>query len=228
MSREATDWAWGTECEHGARLVLLALARCHNEETAQCNPNVATLCRMTRLGKTAVVQSIEALEKSGLVKVGRKSGCGSNYELAFSNRFEIRTGSETEPVRNPVLTGSETEPNRFGIRPRNRERTQRKGSTSPWHVEFGIELPASLQSQQCLDAVRTWLGYKRERRESYKETGLRAAVTKWSREFTAESFPVAVEASMANGWKGLFPPKTEAVKSGNGRCADVDFWEALS
>lgn len=78
---------------------------------------------------------------------------------------------------------------------------------SPWLVAFDVELPESMQTQNCLEAVKLWLEYKKERKEGYKATGLRAAVTKWSREFTPATFPIAVETSMANGWSGIFPPK---------------------
>ena len=78
---------------------------------------------------------------------------------------------------------------------------------SPWEVSFGVELPESLRTDSCLQAVKLWLQYKAEKREGYKKTGLTAALTKWSREFTAADFPSAVENSIASGWKGIFPKK---------------------
>ena len=78
---------------------------------------------------------------------------------------------------------------------------------SPWDVSFGVELPESLRTDSCLQAVKLWLQYKSEKREGYKKTGLTAALTKWSREFTAAEFPSTVENSIASGWKGIFPKK---------------------
>lgn len=78
---------------------------------------------------------------------------------------------------------------------------------SPWEVSFQVELPESLRTDSCLQAVKLWLQYKAEKREGYKKTGLTAALTKWSREFTAADFPTAVENSIASGWKGIFPKK---------------------
>jgi uncharacterized protein YdaU (DUF1376 family) len=78
---------------------------------------------------------------------------------------------------------------------------------SPWEVAHGIELPDSLRTQNCLDAVKLWLQYKSEKRESYKKTGLTAALTKWSREFTPAEFPTIVEHSIASGWKGIYRPQ---------------------
>ena len=76
---------------------------------------------------------------------------------------------------------------------------------SPWDVGFGVELPNSFQTEDCLQAVKLWLQYKSERKEGYKKTGLTASLTKWSNEFSPAEFPSAVENSIASGWKGIFP-----------------------
>ena len=76
----------------------------------------------------------------------------------------------------------------------------------PFHLAFGIVLPENLQTLPCLEAVRTWLQYKKERRKAYKPIGLSATLTKWSREFTSATLPAAIEHSIASGWEGVFPP----------------------
>jgi uncharacterized protein YdaU (DUF1376 family) len=81
---------------------------------------------------------------------------------------------------------------------------------SEWEVAHGIELPESIRTQNCLDAVKLWLQYKSEKRESYKKTGLTAALTKWSREFTPAEFPSIVEHSIASGWKGIYRPQSSS------------------
>jgi uncharacterized protein YdaU (DUF1376 family) len=81
---------------------------------------------------------------------------------------------------------------------------------SPWSVRFGIEMPESLRTQPCMAAIRLWLDYKTEKREGYKRIGLQAALTKWSKDFTADTFPSAVDTSIASGWSGIFPPKVQA------------------
>jgi uncharacterized protein YdaU (DUF1376 family) len=80
-----------------------------------------------------------------------------------------------------------------------------RDSMSPWHVAFGLDLPESLQTQECLQASKDWLAYKTEKRQGYKKSGLKAALTKWSNEFTSSTFPAAVQNSMANNWQGVFP-----------------------
>jgi uncharacterized protein YdaU (DUF1376 family) len=78
---------------------------------------------------------------------------------------------------------------------------------SQWEVGHGVELPESLRTKNCLDAVKLWLKYKSEKRQSYKKTGLTAALTKWSREFTPAEFPSIVEHSIASDWKGIYRPQ---------------------
>ena len=94
----------------------------------------------------------------------------------------------------------------------NREEEQGKekeAPKSPWDVGFGVELPDSFHTENCLQAVKLWLQYKSERKEGYKKIGLTAALTKWSKEFTAAEFPSVVEHSIASGWKGIFPKSNQ-------------------
>lgn len=83
--------------------------------------------------------------------------------------------------------------------------------SSPWEVAFGLELPESLQTTLCLEAAKKWLAYKKERRQGYKPIGLQSTITKWANEFTAASFPSAVENSMASNWSGVFPNREQSA-----------------
>ena len=85
-------------------------------------------------------------------------------------------------------------------------------SASEWHVAFGLDLPERLQTKGCLGAVKFWLQYKAERGESYKPTGLKTALMRWSDQFSPEELSVSIRESMSNNWKGVFRPR-EAVES---------------
>jgi uncharacterized protein YdaU (DUF1376 family) len=78
---------------------------------------------------------------------------------------------------------------------------------SPWDVGFGVELPDSFQTENCLQAVKLWLQHKSERRQAYKKTGLSKALTQWSTEFSAAEFPSIVDHAIASNWAGIFRPK---------------------
>lgn len=90
-----------------------------------------------------------------------------------------------------------------------------KAPKSEWEVAHGIELPELIRTKNCLDAVRLWLQYKSEKRETYRKTGLAASLTKWSREFTPAEFPSIVEHCIAAGWKGIYRPTGTMVTSAN-------------
>lgn len=171
MSRRATDWAWTTEAEHGARLVLLALAEHHNGETGQCNPNVARLMKYARLGKTAVVKAIAELEASGLVIVDRKTGCGSWYRFTFRTgpdsepvQESNRSGFRTQPVHIPNLTGSDSGP----VTGKNRKEPEScpkgdevKGQAELLHVEPAPNAKAKTTRKRnpIFDAIATACGH---------------------------------------------------------------------
>ena len=84
---------------------------------------------------------------------------------------------------------------------------------SPWDVGFGIELPNSFQTENCLQAVKLWLQHKAERKEGYKKTGLSQALSKWCKEFSAAEFPSIVEHSIASNWSGIYRPKQNQQQS---------------
>lgn len=79
---------------------------------------------------------------------------------------------------------------------------------SKWHLAFGLDLPENLQTQNCLEALNDWLAYKKELKTAYKATGLKAMLTKLSREFTSAELPTAIERSMSNNWQGIFKADT--------------------
>jgi uncharacterized protein YdaU (DUF1376 family) len=82
-----------------------------------------------------------------------------------------------------------------------------KAPTSLWDVGFGVELPESLRTENCLQAVKLWLQHKSERRQAYKKTGLSKALTQWSNEFSAAEFPSIVDHAIASNWAGIFRSK---------------------
>ena len=104
-----------------------------------------------------------------------------------------------------------------------------KTPSSPWDVGFGVQLPDSFQTENCLQAVKLWLQYKSERKEGYKKIGLTASLTKWSKEFTAAEFPSVVEHSIASGWKGIFPKSNQqqSLPIQSGAKKQIDWRDSL-
>lgn len=64
--------------------------------------------------------------------------------------------------------------------------------------------------------VEEWLSYKKERREKYKETGLKALFSKIRNqvdEYGENTVISAMDTAMANNWKGYFPKSANAEYS---------------
>lgn len=77
-------------------------------------------------------------------------------------------------------------------------------------------------------AIDEWLQYKKERREAYKPTGLKAFLTTIRKAIDQngkQSVIEAIHTSMANGWKGLFfKPATGSPGTGarSATCTETD------
>ena len=102
------------------------------------------------------------------------------------------------------------------LTPQGGEEVIEKPTRSPWEVKFGLELPESLRTEECREAVNLWLAYKSERRQAYKPIGLKAALTEWGREYTADQFPSIVQNSIAKNWQGIHPPRTNGHQQSQG------------
>lgn len=99
MSHEATTWAWKAFAGHQdlaatRRIVLLALAECHNGQTGRCDPSLARLHEMTGMKPHTISPSIRDLEAAGLIVVERAFGKGSSYQLAIKTYAENGTSAE--------------------------------------------------------------------------------------------------------------------------------------
>ena len=124
MSHEATRLAWlTTEPQHGARLVLLALADHHNATDNRCFPSVARLVETTRLERKAVLRAIAELEHQRIVSTERKNGCVSRYTLHFLDQSQNGTGDKMGPVTKEDSTSPKMGRDRSQNGTRNRERT---------------------------------------------------------------------------------------------------------
>jgi hypothetical protein len=169
-------------------------------------------------------RALEALSKAGWIAVREhpeQGKIGLVVNFAKHQRIDRPTASKIATYYNS------TSPRRALDEPslpegKGKEQGKEQGTgskeppaASPWLVAFDLILPEALQTQSCLEAIMRWLRYKAERKETYKRIGLEAALSKWSKEFTAKTFPVSVENSIAANWAGLFQPRDETVRNGN-------------
>lgn len=93
MSMAATRAAWlhirEKDISIPARLVLLAIADRHNQETGRCDPSVARIVSDTRLSERAVRSALRELEKvKAIVTVERQQRSGRG-KRNMTNRYKV-------------------------------------------------------------------------------------------------------------------------------------------
>jgi uncharacterized protein YdaU (DUF1376 family) len=136
-----------------------------------------------------------------------KSGALKRWNPGNPNGEPNRVAMAT-PMATPMANGC---PNDSSPSPSPSPIKKDIAPSSPWAVAFGLELPEKLQTQNCLEAAKLWLEYKKENRKGYKRIGLQSTLTKWANEFTAATFPSAVENSIASNWSGVFPNREQSA-----------------
>lgn len=77
-----------------SRLVLLALARHHNQETGRCDPSVARLQKTTGLSERAVRAGLRQLEELRLISTVERKARTGRGKRNLTNRYRIMGGAQ--------------------------------------------------------------------------------------------------------------------------------------
>lgn len=170
-------------------------------------------------------------EKQAFIQSQSKKGKESAEKRRLA-ALEAKNSSNRSSTEPPTGCSTEVQPdhqpehqpkfNSPSPSPSPKENT--KAPKSEWDVGYGVELPEIFRTQNCLAAVKLWLEYKSEKRDSYKKIGLTIALTKWSKEFTASEFPSIVDHAIASGWKGIYRPNSQQVSAPNPEGKRVIDW----
>ena len=86
MSFKATSWAWKLEIRTAsAKLVLLCLADCYNDDTGRCNPSIPFIAKATGLDPKTVRKALRQLiDEGAIAEAICVSGKSAHYALDFS------------------------------------------------------------------------------------------------------------------------------------------------
>lgn len=102
MSIPAINWAWTARgLKPSARMVLLALANCHNPDHG-CFPSQEYIARVTEISRDSVNDQLKTLEAKGLIRRVRsfdqktKRARPTRYKLAFEDDFQISDDQASE------------------------------------------------------------------------------------------------------------------------------------
>ena len=77
-----------------ARLVLLALANHHNQETGRCDPSINRLSTTTQLSARAVQLGLRDLEKMKLIYTVERQARTGKGKRNLTNRYRIKGGEQ--------------------------------------------------------------------------------------------------------------------------------------
>lgn len=98
MSMTATRAAWAHirtfKLSVPARLVLLALADRHNQETGRCDPSLATISGDTQLSERAVRLGLRELEREKLISTTERKLRTGRGKRNLTNRYRIKGGAQ--------------------------------------------------------------------------------------------------------------------------------------
>ena len=78
-------------------------------------------------------------------------------------------------------------------------------------------------SDLIVDNITKWLKYKKEKKQTYKKTGLKTLLNKIQKEINenGEQFIVdSIEHSITNNYSGIYPPSAKKTKNEGGYVAD--------
>ena len=166
---------------------------------------------------SAILQTFGRIE-DGCFVAHQWDEVNSSLIAAWSNG--VKGGRHKKPTDNPRVNPELNQVNpqiTHGVTDREEkmEKKDTEDPKSPWCIKYDLIIPEKLQTSECLAAVETWLAYKAERKQGYKRIGLSAALQAWSNEYTAETFPAAVNHSIASNYQGIFPPRGSLASGAN-------------
>ena len=148
-------------------------------------------------------------------------------EQAEPDQETDHTGETTEKAAEKPAEDPEPQPS---PEPEKSQKPKQKPAALPAKVSartvFNACLMAYPISTELQAAMESWLKYKTERRESYKEQGLRGVMKKASqseKEYGTSAVIDIIEASMANNYQGITWDRLRGRASpGGGRTAKVN------
>lgn len=77
-----------------ARLVLLALANRHNQETGRCDPSISTISRDIQLSERSVRNGLRELEKLGLIQTVHRQVRTGLGRRNMTSRYRLNGGAQ--------------------------------------------------------------------------------------------------------------------------------------
>jgi hypothetical protein len=205
-------------------LVLLALADFSND-AGYSWPAIETLALKARCSQRSVQQIIAGLVKDGKLEIEYNKGPNgvNKYKLLTPRR--ICTPQNLHPASSgSVVAGGGVQVADCQLHPNRQEPSVEPSGTTTFELfpepqsNSGKEvqtLPRNLQSKEFKEAWAGWLEDRKERKKKVTPRAAKIQLGKLSEWGEAKALQ-AIENAIAGGWVGLFEPKEESSRNGNG------------
>jgi len=186
--------------------VLYAVLANRIGKNGVCWAGVRRLAADCGCSEHAVLRATAALEAASLLRVERRGNGQSNlYRLNDEPVAEVDTLPQKQALsirpRGVVETAAEAV-----LKRQHNKREPTKIKESARRTVAAVGIPVALDTEGFRQAWGDWLAFRKQARFPTPEATARAQLKK-----LAEVGPIKavrmIEASIANGWRGLFPPK---------------------
>lgn len=170
--------------------------------------SVRKLAHEWHWGKDKTLDYLKYLEMVGMIE---KTSDSRKTVITIRN-YSVYQGGDSDDTRQSADT--EQTPSRHRPATYKNIKNEKNEKNS---IDALILIDQSDISVPLKPKVAEWLEYKKERRESYKETGLKSLLTQIAnkeKEYGSKAVADVIDLSMSNQWKGIIWDKLEKPKPG--------------
>ncbi len=183
-------------------LILCYLEGKKYRNGAPGNPSIKTIATWAKCGRTTVIEAIKKLETIGDIQVLRTKGKTSRYVV---NQSTTRTSPADGPVHETDGTsprdGRDQSARRTQSRPSSKSRSRPK--LRDWDLVVSCMKADTLHTDAFHEAWEAWVVYHRERRKPLTRSTIKHQISMLEA-FGHGTAIASIEASIRNGWTGLF------------------------
>ena len=189
--------------------IYLVLASHANRQTGVAFPGVETIAQEAGIGDRATQYGLKALERAGLVAVERSVGREHHNTYRLLGYTPQTNGAPPCTILPEMVHGDDRNGARpqqemvHGGAPEQEEENKRRNKKQRGGAAV---VPDSLNTPEFVSKWGEWLSYRKERRLTCTPITIKRQLAKLAAFGPADAI-ASIEASLSNGWQGLFEPR---------------------
>jgi len=197
-----------------SRVVFMVLRYHTNRKSKRAFPGYATIMAESGLSRQKTAAGIKILTETGWLVKHKKFAKVTEYEIRYpttrySSTEELREGAAIVPPANAV-SSTEEQPPYSSEQDQSNKRDARIRAPEP-----PIKSQPPFRTQRFTEALAEFEAHRREMRKTLQTTGRKRLYEKLA-VFGEADATVALQEAVANGWSGVFRPKSQNGHNGNG------------